>query len=170
MEYNTCCFTGHRPSGLSFGYDETDAECIRIKGELLLEIQRMITNHNVTRFITGMALGVDTWAAEAVLELKKTYPDIELFAAVPCPEQTRLWNRAQRERYKNILSRCDEVKLISEKWTPYCMTKRNQYMVNKSRYLIAVWNGSFSCGTGKTVEYARKKEKNMVIISCLKKK
>lgn len=166
MEYNTCCFTGHRPALFHFGYDETDPECIRIKEELRLETEKMITNHKVDSFITGMALGVDTWAAEIVLGLKDIYPDIKLFAAVPCPEQTRKWNRHQRERYKKILDRCDEIKLVSEKWTPYCMIKRNQYMVNRSRYLIAVWNGSLSCGTGKTVEYARKNGKNMVIISC----
>lgn len=165
MEYNTCCFTGHRPSGLSCGYDETAPECLRIKKELQLEINKMITNHNVRHFMTGMALGVDTWAAEIVLEAKKNYPGVTLTAAVPCPEQPIRWRKESIDRYNNILSLCDKVNMISEKITPYCMIKRNHYMVDNSQYVLAVWNGSFSCGTGKTVEYAQKKGKNIVIIT-----
>lgn len=44
------------------------------------------------------------------------------------------------------------------------MNKRNQYMVDQSDFIIAVWNGKPS-GTGKTIKYAKDKNKIIVIIN-----
>ena len=126
----------------------------------------MITYNGVRHFITGMAQGVDLWAAEIVLELKESYPELILKAAVPFPEQTEKWRMPQKQRYKHILELCDQVDVISPKHSSTCMFKRNCYMVNHSDFVIAVWNGSFSCGTGKTIKYASKHGKSMVIIDC----
>lgn len=43
------------------------------------------------------------------------------------------------------------------------MQKRNEYMVNNSDYVIAVWNGKPS-GTGNTVEYSKKKNKVVLLV------
>ena len=46
-------------------------------------IVRMIEEEGVTHFISGMAQGVDLYAAEIVLELKEQYPQITLECAIP---------------------------------------------------------------------------------------
>ena len=84
----TCCFTGHRPQKLSWGYDEDHADCLKLKAILKEQIEGMI-KIGVSTFITGMALGTDIWAAEIVLELKKTHSDIQLIAAIPHEGQER---------------------------------------------------------------------------------
>lgn len=81
-----CCFTGHRPSKFSFKYNEMHPDAIRIKVLLKEEIEKAIKD-GYDYFISGMALGVDMWAAETVIELEKTYPNIKLEAAVPCANQ-----------------------------------------------------------------------------------
>ena len=43
------------------------------------------------------------------------------------------------------------------------MQKRNEYMVNNSDYVIAVWDGKPS-GTGNTVRYAESKGKTIITI------
>ena len=48
------------------------------------QIVALIENEGVTHFITGMALGVDMYAAEIVLDLKSKYPHITLESAIPC--------------------------------------------------------------------------------------
>lgn len=55
----TCCFTGHRPKGFSFGYNENNQNCLKIKNMLNRQIEILITEKKVTHFISGMALGVD---------------------------------------------------------------------------------------------------------------
>ena len=68
----TCCVTGHRPQKLSFGFHEEDERCIRLKELLRLHILDRLEQHGVTHFISGMALGVDLYAAEIVLAEKST--------------------------------------------------------------------------------------------------
>ncbi|MCH5213538.1 MAG: DUF1273 family protein, partial [Oscillospiraceae bacterium] len=113
----------------------------------------VIEKKNVTRFISGCALGTDLWAAEIVLELKEEYPNITLEAAVPCRNQTASWNIKDKERYEQLLSRCDTVTVLQERYTADCMQKRNIYMVSAADYVIAVWNCKPS-GTSKTIQHA----------------
>ena len=152
MEY-TACFTGHRPKGLPCGYNEEHSACLMIKKQLRRLIVGVMEKKNVTKFISGMALGTDMWASEIVLDLKDEYPDITLEAAVPCRNQASSWNVKSKERYEKLLSLCDEVTVLQEKYTYDCMMKRNKYMVQKADCVIAVWNGKTS-GTGKTIRYA----------------
>lgn len=162
MQY-TACFTGHRPQSLPYGFDETHPACVKIKHQLRRLIVELIEKKNVVHFISGAALGVDTWAAEIVIELKDEYSNITLEAAVPCRSQADRWNSAAKERYNRLLSLCDKVTLISEQYTADCMMKRNRYMVGNSNYLVAVWNGKPS-GTGNTVKYAMENGKEVYYI------
>ena len=66
----TCCFTGHRPEKMT----QTESE-IR---PLLEEAIDSAINDGYITFITGMAMGVDIWAAEIVLERKKTNKELHL--------------------------------------------------------------------------------------------
>lgn len=160
----TACFTGHRPSSLPCGYDEEHPDCLKIKSQLRRMISGLIEKKNVSHFIAGAALGVDMWAMEIVLELKKQYPGITLEAAVPCSSQAARWNAEAKERYGRLLSLCDRVTLVQEHYTPDCMMKRNEYMVDSSDYVVAVWNGKPS-GTGNTIKYAKRRGKPVYSIS-----
>lgn len=162
--HKTCCFTGHRPQGLPFGFDESQPSCLRLKEVLRQEIERQITENGVSHFISGMALGVDLICAELVLELKAKYPRITLEGAIPCEKQAARWGTAQQEQYCSLLSRCDKKTVIQKAYTKDCFQKRNYYMVDSSEYVIAVWNGNPS-GTGQTVLYARQQEKAVVVIN-----
>lgn len=164
MKENTCCFTGHRPQSLPWGFRENDFRCAALKNALREEILNMIRENNVRHFISGIALGVDTWAAEIVLELrdKKACP-ITLECALPCEGQANRWPENDRERYFSIISRCDKKTLLQAHYTADCMHKRNRYMVEHSEFVIAVWNGTPS-GTGMTVAYARETGKEVRVI------
>lgn len=160
----SCAFTGHRPQNLPFGFREDDERCAALKEILKNQIVSLITDESVTHFISGMALGVDMYAAEIVLELKKTYPGITLESAIPCETQAAKWNVAMRERYYGIAAQCDKETLLQTHYTPDCMDKRNRYMVDHADYIIAVWDGKPS-GTGKTVMYAQSKGKVIIKVN-----
>lgn len=158
-----CCFTGHRPKSLPFGYNEEEASCKELKELLSENIERQITENGVAHFISGMAMGVDIFAAEAVLKLRKKYPQIKLECAIPCETQANKWSEGWRNRYFDIIHRSDVAKTLQTHYTPDCMMKRNKYMVDNSDVVIAVWNGLKS-GTGNTVNYAVKSGKKVIII------
>ena len=163
-ENGVCCFTGHRPMKLPFGLDESHPKCNQLKSILRAEIERLITEHRVCRFITGMALGIDQICAEIVLDLKKEYPQIMLECAIPYEGQAIQWSVEQRERYFGILEKCDEETMLQTRYTKDCMQKRNRYMVDHSNHVLAVWDGSFRSGSGQTVRYAQKMGKIITII------
>ena len=147
-----------------FGFDESDKRCTSLKSVMRDQIVALIENEGVTHFITGMALGVDMYAAEIVLDLKSKYPHITLESAIPCETQAIKWSVASRERYYNIAAKCDKETMLQREYTPDCMDKRNRYMVDHADYILAVWNGCPS-GTGNTVRYAHKKGKSIIVIN-----
>lgn len=157
--FNTCCLTGHRLRTL--GFEEDDGMCEKLKKSLHDEMLRLILYQNVRHFITGGALGFDTFAAEAVLQFRAQIPEITLEIAVPCRTQPNHWSADNRKRYQEILAMANKVTVLSEEYTPWCMHQRNQYMVDQSQFVLAFWNGSQS-GTGNTVSYALKKSKNVI--------
>ncbi len=133
-----------------------------LKFRLKHEIIRAIKKDGIRHFLTGMALGVDTWAAEIVLSLRKQFP-VTLEAVLPCEGQNARWPLESRRRYQSIITQCDKVMLLQTRYTPDCFDSRNRYMVDHSDLIIAVWNGSPS-GTGNTISYARSMEKRICVI------
>lgn len=157
-KFEIMSFTGHRPN--KFGtYDESSPIIIAIKAELEKAIRYCITECGTALFIAGGALGVDTWAAEIVLKLRDDEKlPVKLLLAVPCKSQELRWPKPSQARYNNMLKRADGVKMVFEgtyEQNPKCMHDRDEWMVNSSQGLIAVWDGSPG-GTGHTAEYAKK--------------
>ena len=147
---SACCFTGHRPGKLPGGYADAHA---RLRRALREAIAQAIGDGYDT-FISGMALGCDTWAAEEVLALREAGTPIRLVAACPCLGQDSRWPAPERARYRALLARADAVYTACDCYTPYCMGARNLWMVEHAKRLIAVFDGS-SGGTANTVRLAQ---------------
>ena len=158
----TCCFTGHRPVKLPWGARETDPRCAALKGQIAATLDG-IYESGYRRFICGMAIGCDMYFAEAVLALRQLHPDIVLEAAIPCDSQADRWNRPQREQYAALLGQCDLVTYVSHLYSPGCMMKRNQYMIDSSSLLLACFNGR-SSGTMSTILYAERQGVRTIIL------
>ena len=75
-------FTGYRPQKMPFGFDETDERCVNFKLRLYNTIESLI-DQGYKHFISGGALGMDMFAAEAVLRLKEKHPEITLEMVSP---------------------------------------------------------------------------------------
>ena len=158
----TCSFTGHRPVKLPWGSRETDPRCIALKDQIAATLDG-IYETGYRRFICGMAIGCDLYFAEAVLALKQQHPDILLEAAIPCDDQAEKWNRSQREHYAELLEQCDLITHVSHVYSPGCMMKRNQYMIDSSSLLLACFNGR-SSGTMSTILYAERQGVKTIIL------
>ena len=158
----TCCFTGHRPSKLPWGTRDKDERCLALKAEIAMRLEG-IYQAGYRHFVCGMALGCDTFFAEAVQALKKKYQDVSLEAAVPCRTQASKWNPVQREKYYELLCSCDRVTIMQEEYTPGCMMRRNQYMADCSSLMLACFNGRPG-GTMSTIVYAQRHGVKVLII------
>lgn len=152
----TCCFTGHRPDTLPWGEDET-ALSAQACQEQIREKILLLVEDGYQYFISGMAQGIDLMAAEMVLTLQKEGVPIELCCAVPYRGQQENFPIKDKIRYHDILDVADEVLILEERYKKNCLLKRNEYMVDRSSALIAVYNQNRSGGTYYTVRYALKK-------------
>ncbi len=154
-------FTGYRPSKLGF-CGENDPRCIALKQKIRSNIETLIYS-GASQFYSGMALGVDIWCAQAVLDLKQLRPEITLTAVIPCPEQDEKWNAQDKAVYRGILEQCSDVICVKKHYTKDCMFERNRRLVELCDLLLAVYDGK-SGGTQYTVEYAEKKHRKVIVI------
>lgn len=151
------CVTGHRPNKL-YGYNLSDPRWQRLKDQL----KSILKENNCTEAYSGMALGVDTIFALAVLELKNQGYDIKLHCAIPCQNHSCKWNKESVAMYNDILSKADTITIVTDKpYEPWMMQKRNEFMVDNSDKVIAVWDGS-NGGTANCVRYAEKIGKEII--------
>lgn len=154
IKSETACLTGHRPKGLPWGYDETKTSCQRFK-KLLKEVLEGAISYGIKNFLTGMAEGFDMIATEILLNLREMHGGIKIIAIVPCLGQEKFWSEIQQERYKKILSQCDDKIILSVCYTQTCMNERNKFMIEHSSVCIACCNGKKS-GTLNTIRFAKK--------------
>ena len=153
---NSCFFTGHRiiPSA---------HRDILIK-QTRYAVEHLITNHNVTDFITGGARGYDTLAAIQILRLRGQYPGLRLHLYLPCRDQSQRWRSSDKEVWHRIAENADDVRYITDsKYVPGCMQLRNKAMVNDALYGVAYLTHGRS-GTHQTVVYAREAGRKLIIL------
>lgn len=149
------CFTGHRPDKM----DLTEAEA---KPLLAAAIDKAIEQGFKT-FISGMAMGVDIWAAELVLERRKKNKELHLIAALPHPNFESSRAADEIKRFNKIIAAADLVQQISDHYFKACYQVRNEWMVDRSALVIALFNGQKS-GTKNTIDYAKRKDVKVINI------
>jgi len=154
------CITGHRPNKL-WGYDLNNEKYIK-----LIEVFKyMLVSMECTEAITGMALGVDTVFAKAVLSLKEEGHDIKLICAIPCQNHSSNWPKSSQDEYEDILSKADEVIIVSDApFTARLMQIRNVWMADRCDLAFAVWDRT-SGGTKNCIDYLKKIGKKIYIIN-----
>lgn len=144
----TAAFTGHRT------YDGSADEALR-------RTVRQLHASGVRTFLTGMAVGFDLAAAEAVLACRDTIPDMRLVAVVPFRGQASRFPSPDRERYERILAAADERVVLSEGFYRGCYAVRNDYLVEHASRLVAWYDGSPG-GTRYTVRRAERKGRRII--------
>ncbi len=148
MREHRCCFTGHRPGKISLKERE-------MKRLLETAIDAAIAHGYVT-FISGMAQGTDIYAAEIILEKRRTNNDLHLICALPHPDFESRRSLYEKLRFERIIRKADFVKEVNDHYFTGCYQVRNKWMVDHSSLVIAVFNGQKG-GTKNTIDYAVQK-------------
>ncbi len=148
MKNVTCCFTGHRPEKLSMPESQ-----IRL---LLEDAVKTAVSEGFYRFISGMARGIDIWAAEEVLKLKEKHKKIELICVPPYDGFEKGREEKEKEQYEEILAKADQIEYVCKHYSRQCFQMRNVYMVDNSSRVIAAFNKEKG-GTKNTIQYAERK-------------
>ena len=137
----SCCFTGYRPAKFPFSLEKGVGGLEKVENSLI-EAVFDLYNKGCKTFYSGMAMGFDILAAEAVLLLKENHSDVRLICAVP-------------------FERADETVMLANKYYRGCYFKRNAFLVDNTDYVLTWYDGQ-SGGTAATVKYAQKKGRYII--------
>lgn len=134
------CFTGHRT------IEATKVESLKTQ---LHEIIENLYKEGHRSFYCGMAIGFDLLAAETLIGLKASYPDIHLTACIPFIGQESRYSAIDQKRYHKALTSADTHIIISHSFSKQSYLLRNIYMLEHSSIVIAY----FDCSTKKGGTY-----------------
>lgn len=156
--------TGHRPNKLDNDYDLVSDRTQVIKAQIVKAVLDQINTIEDKKnlvLISGMALGIDTLFAEIAINLS-----VPFVAAIPCLGHSAKWSQKSKDRYQRILNShlCTVYHVTGQPYTNYCMSVRNEWMVDSCDLLIAVWDGSAG-GTRNCIQYALKVGKPIIYIT-----
>lgn len=127
------CFMSHRPEKL---HSDEATVCTILERSIVAAI-----SDEFVTYITGMARDADIWAAEIVMARKAVNPEIRLICALPHPDFEKRWRAAWQARYRAILQQDDLVRTICPTFSMASYQPLNEWMVDHSVRVIAVYNG-----------------------------
>ena len=110
----------------------------------------------------GGAIGFDCLAAQTVLRLRESCPDMKLILVLPCLNQTRGWRAEDVAEYERIKEQADKVTYISRD----CMFRRNRHLVDNSGFCICYLTKN-NGGTAYTADYAKRQGLTVVNLAKL---
>lgn len=157
-QIRTVCFSGHRPERLPARSERG------ILSSLLYQEILNALHDGAQVFYSGMARGVDLYAAETVLGLRREHPGLRLICACPFEGYARSFPAPDSYRLQNILMLADKVVYVSGQASPEAYFIRNRYMVDHADRLIAVMLHPRS-GTGQTLRYAERIGKEIRLVA-----
>lgn len=132
--------TGHRP------------EDCEVEGIVRRKLRNNIDPERTSVLISGMAAGVDLWAADEARLL-----GVEVWAARPWAGHTP--RVEDEELYAIIIGYASKVVNVTESKDypgPWVYHKRNEWMVDHATHVLAYWSGKESGGTYACRNYAKK--------------
>lgn len=141
--------TGHRPERLGYDKDNYNTmDWIRLMDWLRLAIRF----NGVRDVYCGMADGCDIAYGIAAKSLKDQGYKLRLHCILPCKNYN-----SSNPWYKKLKEAADEWVELSDEFYKGCDNVRDQYMVDHSDKLFAVWDGNKSGGVWSTIRKAQKK-------------
>jgi uncharacterized phage-like protein YoqJ len=152
-------FTGHRLNKV--GGHEFSIKNMMLK--ILLALWDLPGAGDLSlNIITGMAVGVDMWAAQCAVHLRDIRgldATLEAFLPFQAEMQTRKWRKAERDEHGQLLRRAERVFEVSKLdmdasylRASEAYQERNMAMVDACDFLFAIWDGSLG-GTRNCVTY-----------------
>lgn len=145
----SAALTGHRPERLGYAKDTYSTESW---GRVIDWLKAQIKENKITDAYCGMANGCDIAYGIAALELKDEDYTVRLHCVLPCKDYN-----LSNPWYKQLKEGADEWIELSEEFYKGWDNARDQYMVDHSDKLFAIWDGNKSGGVWSTIKKAQKK-------------
>lgn len=135
-------FTGHRPKDMPLADYAEFAWTLDSLG---------VGARTDIAFVTGGALGVDSWAARYALA--NSLP-LHIVLPFPIDIMVRFWTERDADWLRHCVDQADSVTVLADQYDVRVYNQRNRVMVDRAFAVFAVWTGKPYGGTANCVEYA----------------
>lgn len=159
----TFSLIGFEPSEIYWGDDEKNNNFIALKRNCISVFLNLMGDNNLITILTSITHGFELAITDIFISLRNVLNNIKIVAVIPYPNQEKKWSEKNKLRYRKILKNCDEQIIISEKFTPTCLKKRDKFLIDNSTHFIACYNG-MPGRTRNAIHYAKEKGVKITIL------
>lgn len=131
----TLVVTGYRSFELGV-FQENDPKIKVIKKVIKTAIKQYL-EEGLEWVLIGGNLGVEIWAAEPIVELKKEYPELKFSIIYPYLEFGNNWNEANQAMLQKVVEQADYVDAVSH--LPY---QNSSQLKNHTHFLLTHADGA----------------------------
>ena len=132
--------TGYRPHELGIFNDKHPGVPV-IKKALENHLRPLIEDGLEWIVISGQQ-GVETWAAQVVLELKAHYPELKYSIITPFLEQQKNWNEHKQAAYMHIVSKAYFVTSVTKRpyEAPWQFIEKDKFIIDNTDATLLVYD------------------------------
>lgn len=132
--------TGYKAHELGI-FDQKHKGISIIKKAILNYLQPLLIDGLEWVVISGQ-YGVETWAAEEVLELKKTYSSLKLAIITPFINIDSQWQEQRKEAFQHLIQHADYVNSVykTEYQGPWQFKATNKFIMENSDGMILLFD------------------------------
>lgn len=132
--------SGYRPHELGIFNDKHPGVPI-IKKAIESELRKLIDDGLEWIVISG-GQGVETWAAEVVIELKNEFPHLKYSIITPFLEQEKNWNEVKQQYYSYIISKSDFVTSVTKRpyEAPWQFSEKDKFIIQNTDALLLIYD------------------------------
>jgi uncharacterized phage-like protein YoqJ len=131
------------------GYRATELGIFSQKHPGIAIIKKAITKQLIALLEEGLEWvivsgqwGVEIWAAEAALELKQSYPELQLAVITPFLKQDEKWSEEKRGIYNHVIEQADFVSSVTKTGYdgPWQFVEKDKFLLRNSDGLLLVYD------------------------------
>ncbi|MBG9456792.1 hypothetical protein ABE61_23135 [Lysinibacillus sphaericus] len=132
--------TGYRPHELGIFNDKHPG--IAIIKKALENRLRLLIDEGLEWIIISGQQGVETWAAEVVLTLKKEFPHLKYSIITPFLEQEKNWQDHKKEKYQALVAQADFVTSVTKKpyEAPWQFIEKDKFIIQNTDGLLLIYD------------------------------
>lgn len=132
--------TGYKAHELGIFNDKHPGITI-IKKALTDAIKQLIDEGLEWVIISGQQ-GVETWAAEVIIDLKQSFEELKYAIITPFLNQEASWNEQKQAKYQRILSQADFVTAVTKKQyeAPWQFTEKDKFIITNSDGILLIYD------------------------------
>lgn len=136
----TVYITGYRPHELGIFKDSHPGVPI-IKKAIENELRVLLDNGLDWVVISGQP-GVETWAIDVIIELKKEYPNLKYSVITPFLDQEKNWNEHKQLKYHSIIGQADFVTSVTKRpyEAPWQFIEKDKFIIQNTDGLILIYD------------------------------